>query len=117
MLGEILPSARLVADNLLKRKDGEDHGQLSVHVMQWGQFLTHDLDHTPVVSAGPNMTWDCCGVDRNQSTCAPIDISTEDSFYGPLNKVCMGFVRSSLAPSTGCKVNKELMNQTCYLVV
>ena len=102
--GDMLPSARAVAEHLLSRKDGENHGHLSIHVMQWGQFLTHDLDHTPVVSAGPDKTWDCCGLDRNQSVCAPIDIPKDDSFYGPLNKLCMSFVRSSLAPNPDCKV-------------
>merc|ERR1711970_901162 len=114
--GAPLPSARVVADKVLTRQDGEDHGQLSVHVMQWGQFLTHDLDHTPVVSAGGDKSWDCCGQHRNRSECAPIEISEEDSFYGPEMKVCMSFVRSSWAPSTDCKNWAEQINQiTSYV--
>ena len=109
--GAPLPSARVVADSVLTRQDGEEHGQLSVHVMQWGQFLTHDLDHTPVVSAGGNKSWDCCGQHRNRSECAPIEISEEDSFYGPEMKVCMSFVRSSWAPNTDCKVRNRSDHQ------
>ena len=106
--GEPLPSARLGSANGVKRQDGEVQSQLSVHVMQWGQFLTHDVDHTPVVSAGANKSWDCCGQHRNSSQCAPIQISEQDPFYGPEKKVCMSFVRSSWAPNTDCKVCKNV---------
>ena len=106
--GDSLPSARLVADKMILMTEKEEAGQLSVHLMQWGQFLTHDLDHTPEVSAGPGKMWDCCGADRDSMACAAIDIHKEDSHYGQHNKTCMSFTRSSLAPATDCKVSTGL---------
>ena len=103
--GGSLPSARLVVDKVVLRTDKEEAGELSVHVMQWGQFLTHDLDHTPEASPGPGQAWDCCGEHRERQECAPIQLAADDSFYGPANKTCMSFTRSSLAPSTDCKAS------------
>ena len=61
--GEPLPSARVVADKMIGGASQEQSEDMSVHVMQWGQFITHDLDHTPEVSPPPG-DWDCCGVSR-----------------------------------------------------
>ena len=112
--GEALPSARVVVDRVMGGTNQVQSEDLSVHAMQWGQFLTHDLDHTPEVSPGPGNTWDCCGEHRDMQACAPIYMHGHDSIYGPANKTCMNFVRSSLAPASGCKVDQQ--NQvTSYL--
>jgi len=114
--GDSLPSARMVADKMILMTDKEEAGELSVHLMQWGQFLTHDLDHTPEVSPGPGKSWDCCGEDRGDPACAPIDIHQGDSFYGQHNKTCMSLTRSALAPAPGCKGMADQQNQiTSYL--
>ena len=105
VMGGSLPSARMVVDKVVLRTDKEEAGQMSVHVMQWGQFLSHDMDHTPENNPGPGKTWDCCGEDRDSIACAPIDIAGDDSYYGPFNKTCMSFTRSLLAPSTNCKAS------------
>ena len=72
-----------------------DKGDLSGHMMQWGQFLTHDMDHTPETL--PPHVHDCCQGNYNSSVCAPISIAGDDPLYGPINKTCMNFVRSTLA--------------------
>ena len=111
---EPLPSAREVADKIIGGASQVHSDDLSVHAMQWGQFLTHDLDHTPEVSPGPGNSWDCCGEHRDNHACAPIYMKKQDSIYGPANKTCMNFVRSALAPAMGCKVDQQ--NQiTSYL--
>ena len=105
-----LPSARAVSDRLAGRGvaagGGRDVGSdLSGHSMQWGQFLTHDLDHTPE-QAPPHVT-DCCGEDRDHPACAPISIPQSDSLYSKHNKTCINFLRSSLAPTSACMVDQQ----------
>ena len=80
--------------------------------MQWGQFLTHDLDHTP--EQAPAHLTDCCGEESDHPACAPISISQTDSLYSKHNKTCINFLRSSLAPTSACLVDQQ--NQvTSYL--
>ena len=104
--GSELPSARAVSDRLAGRGGGGRGGtDLSGHSMQWGQFLTHDLDHTPE-QAPPHVT-DCCGEDREHSACAPINIPAWDSLYSAHNKTCINFIRSSLATTSDCMVDQQ----------
>ena len=101
-----LPSARAVSDRLAGRGvRGGGGSELSGHSMQWGQFLTHDLDHTPE-QAPPHVT-DCCGEDKNHPACAPISIPQSDSLYSKHNKTCINFLRSSLAPTSACMVDQQ----------
>jgi len=50
-LGDQLPSARVVSNNVF-RVDGKSprNDQLTVMVMQWGQFIDHDFVATPLMS-------------------------------------------------------------------
>ena len=111
--GSELPSARAVSDRLAGRGVGGGGGSgLSGHSMQWGQFLTHDMDHTPE-QAPPHVT-DCCGEDGDHPACAPITIPPTDSLYSLHNKTCINFLRSSLASTSACMVDQQ--NQvTSYL--
>ena len=94
--GSELPSARLVSQKLARVVIGDsDKGDMSGHMMQWGQFLTHDMDHTPETL--PPHVHDCCQDHYNSSVCAPISIAGDDPLYGPINKSCMNFIRSTLA--------------------
>ena len=98
--GSPLPSARLVSQRLARVAGDSERGDLSGHMMQWGQFLTHDMDHTP--EAVPPYVHDCCQNSYNTSVCAPITIPEDDPLYSPIGKTCMNFVRSALAENK-CK--------------
>ena len=112
--GGSLPPARMVVDKTVRRNVRDRTGTMSVHVTQWGQFLTHDLDHTPEASLGTGQTLECCGEHRDREECAPIEIAGDDPFYGPYDKTCLAFIRSSLAIGADCKVDQQ--NQiTSYL--
>jgi hypothetical protein len=53
------PSARLVSTRVISTKEVTPDDRLTHMVMQWGQFLDHDLDHAiPSVSSE---SWD--GID------------------------------------------------------
>lgn len=49
--------------------------------------------------------------------CMPIEVPSDDAFYGKYNVTCLNFVRSSPSPSEGCLLGpREQINQiTSYL--
>ena len=61
-----LPSARLISNELGKIGQPGRDSTVNVLVMQLGQFIDHDLTHTP------NNNTDCCGEseDRLEDLCA-----------------------------------------------
>lgn len=45
-----LPSARLVSQSLTKSSRRSDQSEIwTLMLMQWGQFLDHDITHSPIV--------------------------------------------------------------------
>ena len=87
--GGSLPSARAVAAALLAGELGGERQQgLSVHAMQWGQFLSHDLAATPTRGSLA-----CCREDRDRRDCAPVDVARDDPVYGPRGVTCLPLVR------------------------
>ncbi|XP_018025146.1 peroxidasin homolog [Hyalella azteca] len=124
-----LPSPRMISVELSQGVSGRPKPLLAITslVMQFGQFLDHDLTHTPesaVRGTGSALLpLGCCegGVppshDDQQRVpdCRPIDL-TGDRFYARLGRVCMRFVRSLVA-DTGCRLGpREQLNQvTSYL--
>ena len=113
--GSPLPSARLVSQRLTRVAGDSEGGDLSGHMMQWGQFLTHDMDHTP--ESLPPHVHDCCQNNYNTSVCAPISIAGDDPLYGPIGKTCMNFVRSTLAENNcmGEAAIEQVNIKTSYL--
>ena len=84
----------------------------TVNVMQWGQFLTHDMDHTP--ETVNSATLDCClNINSGKDECAAIDISSDDPLYSSSGKTCMNFVRSLTVDTEDCAGNTvtELINK------
>ena len=69
-------------------------------LMAMGQFIDHDLAHSPVFERkrGNNREIDCCPSNRfnplqsNSSVCATIGIPSNDKFFSG-SKSCMNFVR------------------------
>ncbi|XP_071090838.1 thyroid peroxidase-like [Haliotis cracherodii] len=75
----------------------------SVMLMQWGQFIDHDITGTPVVTDNGNDI-ECC--DRTDSVpsdtdspCFPINLPDGDFYFG--NGKCMNLVRSEAVSGTG----------------
>jgi hypothetical protein len=93
-------------------------------VMQWGQFLDHDLTSTPTTRGFNQSVLQCCSrsggrlaSDLLHPDCKPIDIPADDSFYNLHNVTCMDFIRSSPAPRQDCALGpRDQINQiTSYL--
>ncbi|KRT84503.1 peroxidase [Oryctes borbonicus] len=94
------PSSRLVSTTVIATKTITPDTEITHMVMQWGQFLDHDLDHAiPSVSSE---SWD--GIDCKKSCdyaapCYPIDIPPGDPRIQ--NRRCIDFVRSSAICGSG----------------
>lgn len=95
-----LPSPRLVSTSLITTDVIEQDTEITHMVMQWGQFLDHDLDHAlPAVSSE---SWD--GVDCKKTCdfsppCYPIEVPENDPRV--TNRRCIDFVRSSSTCGSG----------------
>lgn len=98
--GFMLPSARLVSTSLISTDVIEQDTEITHMVMQWGQFLDHDLDHSlPAVSSE---SWD--GVDCKKTCdfsppCYPILVPENDPRV--TDRRCIDFVRSSSTCGSG----------------
>ncbi|KAI8039124.1 hypothetical protein M5D96_007841, partial [Drosophila gunungcola] len=98
--GHTKPSARLVSTSLVATKEITPDARITHMVMQWGQFLDHDLDHAiPSVSSE---SWD--GIDCKKSCemappCYPIEVPPNDPRVR--NRRCIDLVRSSSICGSG----------------
>ncbi|CAG0891231.1 unnamed protein product [Cyprideis torosa] len=116
--GTDLPAARLLTTNLVSDVN-HPYQQYTLNVMQWGQFLDHDITHTPIHKGANNTGIRCCSNRGNFLTpelqhpaCNPIPIAEDDKFFRQKGQVCMEFVRSLPAPRPDCTFGpREQMNQ------
>lgn len=92
-------------------------------LMQWGQFLAHDVTRTAITRTMSGAGIICCGEEFQRNprllhpSCLPIEIPDDDPFFAKMGSSCMTFVRSAPAPSPSCTVGaREQLNQdTAYL--
>lgn len=69
------PSARLVSTDIISTKEITQDDRITHMVMQWGQFLDHDLDHAiPSVSSESWDGTDCKKTCENTAPCYPIQV-------------------------------------------
>ncbi|XP_055533794.1 peroxidasin isoform X2 [Wyeomyia smithii] len=94
------PSARLVSTSLISTSDITPDDRITHMVMQWGQFLDHDLDHAiPSVSSESWDGVDCKKTCEYAAPCYPIEIPENDPRVH--NRRCIDFVRSSAVCGSG----------------
>lgn len=112
--GAQLPSARVVSFTLTRTSSVPDPKH-TLMVMQWGQFLDHDLTLTASTRAATGQGLACCD-DRTQQpvshhACFPVIMPDDDPFYSRFNQRCMHFVRSAPVATNGCSLgHREQMN-------
>ena len=110
-----LPSAREVSNALSVGDDKADTDN-TILVMQMGQFIDHDITHTP------NHGIQCCGKNGvfpksfDPEKCSPIRISKTDPFWQN-KKTCMNFARSLSSPGLKCELStREQLNQITHWI-
>lgn len=84
------PSPRLISISAVTDRPIDDE-RFSHILMQWGQFLDHDLDLAPAF-----MHVDCSGCSNTDERCAPFRVPTDDPTFGnsSSSQVCHPFMRS-----------------------
>ena len=111
--GASLPSARLLSTKLATDLRNQDQKHTYI-TMTFGQFVDHDLTHSPIMKTANNQDIDCCrsGAAADEF-CAPIDIPAEDPRLG--GSSCMNLVRTVPAPALDCGVRyREQLNQITH---
>ncbi|ODM96552.1 Chorion peroxidase [Orchesella cincta] len=104
-----LPSARLLSQSFIGDRNLPDN-RYTLMVMQFGQFLDHDLTSVPVFTFANNSGINCCSngrflsPDLRHPNCFPIEIPSSDPFYSRFGQRCMNFVRSRMAPRIDCSL-------------
>ncbi|KAJ1520556.1 hypothetical protein ONE63_003672 [Megalurothrips usitatus] len=122
--GLALPSARRVSVATSADRDRPD-GRLTLAMMQWTQFVEHDLAHTPtskMMNTGTAIA--CCREDLTElqprhvhPLCQTIAIPADDPFYGQRRITCMSYVRSLNAFRPDCSFGPaEQMNQATHFL-
>ncbi|XP_062045579.1 probable oxidoreductase PXDNL [Lepus europaeus] len=103
-----LPLPRLVSTELAGAATVRPDGSYTHMLMQWGQFLDHDLDHTvPALSTARFSDGQpCSSVCTDDPPCFPIAFPQDDPRAG--SAACMFFVRSS--PVCGSGMTSLMMN-------
>ncbi|XP_076035339.1 salivary peroxidase/catechol oxidase-like [Oratosquilla oratoria] len=111
--GDFLPSARVISLTIHGDEDAS-HKYMTAVASAFGEFLTHDLSHTPQMAGYIGQRLRCCGVNFNDfhPECYPIRLPDNDPIYSPLKERCQEYVRSGTAPRTGCTLGpREQINQ------
>ncbi|XP_046610472.1 uncharacterized protein LOC124300423 isoform X1 [Neodiprion virginianus] len=122
--GTLLPSAREISSFI-----HQDHdiplASVTHMLMQWGQFVDHDVTATGQGRAFNGTVPQCClngggsfqPPDFMHPECLPIPVPATDRFYGPLGVRCLEFVRSGPAPREDCGFGPrdQLSGVTSYL--
>ncbi|XP_077498217.1 peroxidasin isoform X2 [Amblyomma americanum] len=99
--GHRLPLARSVSTGLVSTEVVEGDSEHSHMLMQWGQFLDHDMDFSmPAISHERFIdTVDCADSCDNVMPCFPIEVPPDDRRVR--GHRCIEFVRSSTACGSG----------------
>ncbi|XP_073819584.1 chorion peroxidase [Musca autumnalis] len=108
--GFLLMGAREISRILLGDSD-RPHPKYNLLLMQFGQFIAHDVTQSSSVRLERGESIQCCapnnrGVlppEQRHFACMPISVEPHDEFYANFGIRCMNFVRLSLAPNTDCR--------------
>uniref|UniRef100_A0A2M4BFK9 Putative chorion peroxidase n=1 Tax=Anopheles marajoara TaxID=58244 RepID=A0A2M4BFK9_9DIPT len=126
--GQELPSARVVSSKFHTRAGGDgdyDLGRHTVALVQWSQFIEHDLAKTTVQTMHDGADIECCTVEhgpllpryRHPAACAPIPVPVDDPFYREHRATCLNYVRSGRSLGDSCQLGpaNQLNAATAHL--
>lgn len=121
--GRFLPAARVISVTVHSDRSTDSghvtHRHMNLLAAVFGQFIAHDISHTPQMAGFIGQRLKCCDVElaNFHPECYPLLIQTDDPFYSRLKQRCQEYVRSSVAPRTGCTLGpREQINQvTAFL--
>ncbi|XP_052895092.1 peroxidase [Anopheles moucheti] len=104
--GGELPHAREVSSRFhtaWNREEPLDSAR-SVALVQWTQFIEHDLAKTTVQTMHDGTDIECCTSDHGQllpryrhPSCKPMQVREDDPYYRTYRATCLSYVRSALS--------------------
>nr|XP_022907999.1 chorion peroxidase [Onthophagus taurus] len=124
ILNQPLPSPRLISSTIFEDTPNPDHDH-TLMVMQFGQFLSHDITHSLDFTFPNGSGISCCGEKDEyilpeiyqHHACLPIEVPHDDEFYSRFNVKCINFVRSMLSPRTDCSLGyTQQMNKVTHFI-
>ncbi|XP_053673660.1 peroxidase [Anopheles nili] len=105
--GSALPQAREISArfHVVARGDRKDlDNTRSVALVQWSQFIEHDLAKTTVQTTNDGTHVECCSAEHGQllpryrhPACEPMLVPADDPYYGMHRATCLNYVRSALS--------------------
>lgn len=115
--GGPLPSPRDISSTVILHQN-DVYENFTILIMQWGQFLDHDITFTPITKGKDMSHITCCSRGQLRQSrdlhpdCMPINIPPHDDFFAKFGQRCMEFVRSMPAVRPDCNFGpREQMNQ------
>ncbi|KAL5017891.1 hypothetical protein ScPMuIL_003613 [Solemya velum] len=107
-----LPSPRQVSNIVHSPSNRTRYNdKLSLMVMQWGQFLSHEIILTSLVPGTSSIS---AGHSITSIDCFPIEIPEDDKHF---DTRCMGMIRSKSASDIGCVEDaREQINQATSFI-
>lgn len=119
-----LPSPRVVVTSVVDHTDNLND-RLTLSVMQWGQFLEHDLGRVAsAIMIHTENSIECCTTRGTNLSpryihpfCSPVSIPTNDKFYAKQGLDCMSYVRSIPAVRSDCSFGpSDQINQATHFL-
>ncbi|CAN7950242.1 unnamed protein product, partial [Ixodes pacificus] len=94
----------------------DPHPRATLMLMQWGQFLDHDLSLATLSVSQSGFPPKCCrplmSFEDVHPACLAIGVSWRDKFYKKFDTTCMEFSRSAPAAKPGCRLGpRDHINQ------
>ncbi|XP_055540936.1 peroxidase [Wyeomyia smithii] len=112
VLGTELPHPRNISSKFhFTLAQGKKDRQHSVALVQWTQFIEHDLAKTTVQTTHDGTDIECCSSDHNNvvpryrhPACQPLLIDEDDAYYKTQHVTCLNYVRSALSLGNKCSL-------------
>ncbi|XP_017778752.1 PREDICTED: chorion peroxidase, partial [Nicrophorus vespilloides] len=122
--GQPLNSPRIISTALFPDGDVPNR-EITLMLMQYGQFLSHDITQSIDSTFVNGSAISCCTPDGSLQlpphirhfACMPIYIPPKDPFFSFFKQGCMNFVRSVMAPRSDCTLGyAQQMNKVTHFV-
>ncbi|XP_053694357.1 peroxidase [Sabethes cyaneus] len=112
VLGTELPHPRNISSKFhLTLAQGQKDNKHSVALVQWTQFIEHDLAKTTVQTTHDGTDIECCSSDYNtvvprylHPACKPLYVAEDDAYYKSQHVTCLNYVRSALSLGDSCNL-------------